>query len=68
MLDALPPAVDAAMLAAARSAVERGLPVTFAWKPGVDIDLGVWETSHEDGGEWVGAITVFLTAPAPPPA
>lgn len=62
LLDAVPRGLGAALLAAVRDAVDRNLPVTFAWRAGYDFELRIWESVAADG---VGLLTVLLTAPFP---
>jgi hypothetical protein len=47
VLDALPPAIDAAILAALGSAFARDAPALFEWHEGAFIELRTWE---EPGG------------------
>jgi hypothetical protein len=56
-MDALPPSVGAAVLAALRSAVDRDLPVVIQWKPGVASEAQVWEVV-EDGAGQIGVLIV----------
>lgn len=72
-LASIPPSIDAAIVAAMRSALGRGLPVGISWQPGYDFELRVWDVSGPDGdGEpWVGMVNVHLVSPHPieaPPA
>jgi hypothetical protein len=57
----LPPAIDAAMVAAARNAVERGVRVTFTWQPGYAYELRIWDVS--DGED--GMVNLHLVSPHP---
>ena len=57
LLGALPPAVDAALLATMRSAVDRGVGAVLQWKPGPSVELQVWE-AVEDGAGHVGILLV----------
>jgi hypothetical protein len=67
-LQLLPPSLDAAVLAVVRSALARGLPIQFTWKPGYAFELGLWESSlhEEDKGRWVGLVNVLIVSPDPP--
>jgi hypothetical protein len=72
-LASIPPSIDAAIVAAMRNALGRGLPVAISWQPGYDFELRVWDVSGPDGdGEpWVGMVNVHLISPHPdeaPPA
>jgi hypothetical protein len=72
-LASIPPSIDAAMLAAMRSALARGLPIGISWQPGYDFELRVWDVSgpEGDGQPWAGMVNVHLVSPHPieaPPA
>jgi hypothetical protein len=58
-LSALPAAVDQALLAVLKSALEREMPLVLQWKPGSSVELQVWEAA--DGN--VGHIGVLLITP-----
>ena len=64
----LPPSLDAAILAALRSALERGLPTQFTWKPGYAFEVSLWESSkyEEEEGRWVGLVNILIVSPDPP--
>jgi hypothetical protein len=64
-LETIPPSIDAAGMAAARSALERGLRVTVTWSPDYAFGLRVWEVSKPDGAEWVGMVNVQISSPDP---
>ena len=49
-LDAIPPALDAAVLAAARNAFARGVRVQLTWEPAYDFQLHLWEASEGSAG------------------
>ena len=57
----LPPAIDAAIVAAARNALTRGVRVTLTWQPGYAHELPVWDVA---AGE-EGAVNIHLTSPHP---
>ena len=57
VLDALPAAVDAAILAALRSALAREVPGRFEWHEGAFIELRTWE---EPGS---GRLHIVLVSP-----
>ena len=59
LLGALPPAVDAALLATLRSAVGRGVGAVLQWKPGPSVELQVWEAVEGD----VGHVGILLVTP-----
>lgn len=61
LFTALPPALEAALVSAFASALERDLHATFAWKPGHDFELRIWEATS--GG--VGGMTILLVSPMP---
>ncbi|MGZ4692897.1 MAG: hypothetical protein ACXWCM_15225 [Acidimicrobiales bacterium] len=67
-LQLLPRSLDAAILAALRSALERGLRTQFTWKPGYAFELCLWESSkfEEDEGRWVGLVNIMIISPDPP--
>lgn len=60
-LASIPPAVDAGMMAAVRSALGRGLRVQISWQPGYDFELRVWDVSEGTHG----MVNVHLTSPHP---
>ena len=64
----LPASLDAAILAALRSALERGLPTQFTWKPGYAFEVCLWESSkyEEEDGRWVGLVNILIVSPDPP--
>ena len=49
-LDAIPPALDAAVLAAARSAFARGVRVQLTWEPAYDFQVHLWEAAEGSAG------------------
>jgi len=61
LLRAVPVGLQKAMLSALDNAVERGLQVSFAWKPGYDFELQLSEASEGDKG----ALNVMLVSPWP---
>ena len=61
----IPPAIDAAALAATRSALERGLRVTFTWEPAYYFELKVWDVSRLEDDSWIGLVNVNLSARDP---
>ena len=72
-LASIPPSIDAAVVAAIRSSLARGLPVGISWQPGYDFELRVWDVSgpRGEGEPWVGMVNVHLVSPHPdeaPPA
>ena len=60
-LASIPPAVDAAIVAAVRSALERGLRAAISWQPGYDFELRIWDVSHDGHG----LVNVHLVSPHP---
>jgi hypothetical protein len=64
-LATIPPSIDAAGMAAARSALERGLRVTVTWMPDYAFGLRVWEVSKTDDTGWVGMVNVQINSPDP---
>jgi hypothetical protein len=58
---ALPGGLQAALLSALDNALERNLQITFAWKPGYDFELQIWEAAEGD----VGALNVMIASPWP---
>ena len=59
-LETFPPAIQEALRAALRSALQRTprLPVTFAWAPGYDFELLISEAKTVGGS--IGGITLFV--------
>jgi hypothetical protein len=57
-LDALPPAIHDSIRAVIRSAVLRQLPITFAWAPGYDYRLSVWDVASSATSR--GGLTVLI--------
>ena len=64
-LVSIPPSIDAAAMAAARSALERGLRVTLTWGPAYAFGLKVWEVSKDDPDGWVGMVNIEITSSDP---
>lgn len=64
-LASVPPAVSAAGMAAARSALQRGLRVTVTWKPAYAFSVEVWEAAELDGDSWVGMVNVQISSRDP---
>lgn len=64
-LASVPPAVSAAGMAAARSALERGLRVTITWKPAYAFSVEVWEAAEQGGDGWVGMVNVQISSRDP---
>jgi hypothetical protein len=67
-LATIPPAIDAAIMAAARNALSRELRVTFTWQPGYDFDVRIWDVTKFANDEWRGMVNVHVTSPHPPEA
>lgn len=63
-LASTPPSLDAAILAAIGSAVERGIHSQLVWQPAYDWRVEAWEVSAE-GFEAPGALTIVISAPHP---
>lgn len=59
----MPVGMQAAISAAVRSAVDRGLPVTFAWAPGYDWELALWDVA--DTEQTHGGMTVLIRSRYP---
>ena len=49
-LNSIPASLDAALLAGARSALDRNLRVQLSWEPAYDFQLRAWEVSVGDAG------------------
>lgn len=65
-LSSIPPAIDAAMMAAVRNALGRGLRTGISWQPGYAFELRVWDvTKQEDDESWVGMVNVHLVSRDP---
>jgi hypothetical protein len=64
-LETIPPSIDAASMAATRSALERGVRVTVTWMPDYAFGLRVWEVSRLDGTEWAGMVNVQISSRDP---
>jgi hypothetical protein len=62
-LDQLPPAIHASIVSVIRSAVARSMPITFAWAPGYEYELSVWDVA--DTKDTAGGITVLLRSRYP---
>jgi hypothetical protein len=67
-LATIPPAIDAAIMAATRSALTREVRVTFTWQPGYDFELRVWDVAAARNDTWRGMVNVHVTSPHPPEA
>lgn len=61
-LAAIPPSLDAAVLAAVRSALARGVRVQLTWQPAYDFELRLWEASEGSAG----LANVHILSPHPP--
>ena len=61
LLKAIPAGLQAALLSALDNAAGRSVPVQFAWKPGYDFELQIWEATEGD----VGGMTMMLVSPWP---
>jgi len=59
----MPIGMQRAISAAVRSAVDRGLPVTFAWAPGYDWELSLWDVA--DTEQTHGGMTVLIRSRYP---
>lgn len=64
-LASIPPSIDAAGMAAARSALERGLRITLTWGPAYAFGLKVWEVSKDDPDGWVGMVNIEMASRDP---
>lgn len=64
-LASVPPAIDAAAMAAIRSALDRGVRVTLTWEPAYAFGLHVWEVSRAEDRGWVGMVNVHITSRDP---
>ena len=62
-LASFPPGLLAALQAALLSAVQRKLPVTFAWAPGYAHEISFWDVA--DTTQSRGGMTVFVRSPLP---
>jgi hypothetical protein len=62
-LNSLPPALHEAIKASVRSALERNprSPVTFAWAPGYDFELTIWDVAATPATP--GGVTILLKSP-----
>ena len=61
----IPEAVDAAIMGAARSAVARGMRVSFVWQEAASYEVRIWEVSREDVGPEGGLVTIFIRSIEP---
>jgi hypothetical protein len=68
VLEHMPKALDAAMLAAIRDALQRGLRVQVVWQESAGYELRAWESSAPSGqqGRLAGVLTLHLLSPEPP--
>ena len=64
-LASFPPGLLEALRAALYSAVERKLPVTFAWAPGYAHEMSLWDVADTTMSR--GGMTVFIRSPLPQP-
>ena len=64
-IDSWPSALQAALKAALHDNLQRDgrVPVTFAWTPGYDFDLRIWDV--RDTSETHGGMTVLVTSRYP---
>lgn len=63
LLDRMPIGLQRAISAAAQTAVDRALPVTFAWAPGYDWELSVWDVADTDQSR--GGMTMLIRSRYP---
>ena len=61
--ESMPKGLQAAVTGAVRSAVERGMPVTFAWAPGYDWEVSIWDVA--DTAETHGGTTILIRSRYP---
>jgi hypothetical protein len=64
-LASIPPSIDAAAMAATRSALARDLRVTLTWGPAYAFGLKVWEVSKDDPDGWVGMVNIEMASRDP---
>ena len=66
-LASIPPAIDAAVVASIKSALERGLRAAISWQPGYEFEVRVWDVSASvgEGVPWRGLVNVHLISPHP---
>jgi hypothetical protein len=57
----LPPAIDAAIVAAIKNSLDRGVRTTVTWQPGYEHEVRVWDVA--DGQD--GMVNVHLISPNP---
>jgi hypothetical protein len=57
----LPPAIDAAIVAAVKNSLSRGVRATVTWQPGYAHEVRVWDVAHDDDG----MVNVHLISPNP---
>lgn len=62
-IDSMPVGLQRAIRAAVGSAVERGLPVTFAWAPAYDWEVSIWDVA--DTTQTHGGMTVVVRSRYP---
>ncbi|HEU5083060.1 MAG TPA: hypothetical protein VFU14_06955 [Acidimicrobiales bacterium] len=62
-VDTMPAGLQHGLVGALRSALERGLPVTFAWAPGYDWELTLWDVA--DTADTHGGLTVLIRSRYP---
>lgn len=62
-IDTMPIGLQRAIIATAQSAVERQLPVTFAWAPGYDWELSMWDVA--DTTQTHGGVTMLIRSRYP---
>lgn len=62
-VDQMPVGLQRAISAAVQTAVDRRLPVTFAWAPGYDWELSLWDVA--DTSQTRGGMTVLIRSRYP---
>jgi hypothetical protein len=62
-IEQMPIGLQRAIAAAAQTAVDRLLPVTFAWAPGYDWELSVWDVA--DTSQTHGGMTMLIRSRFP---
>jgi len=62
-LESIPGGVQEALRSAIKFAIDRDLPLAFAWEPAYDFEVAIWHTP--DGNETKGGIKIRLRSRYP---
>lgn len=65
-LDTIPASLDAAVLAAVRSALQRGVRVQLTWQPAYEFEVRMWEVTETTPDGTLGLVNINVLSQHPP--